>query len=73
MGRVLGQGRSGLLGWKGKWVCTWSKNWHETFGENGFADGSSNTAQDTPLFFRKGCGNGGQVKCEHVSKQRFIL
>lgn len=29
----------------------WCKNWHEALGENRFADGNSNTAQDTPFFW----------------------
>lgn len=50
----------------------WSKNWHKAFGENRFAGGNLHTVQDTH-FGGKGCGNRGQVKCQHVSKQSLIL
>lgn len=49
----------------------WSKNWHEAFGGNRFADSNSNAVQDKLLFLGKVVET--VVKCQHVSKGRLIL
>lgn len=49
----------------------WSKNWHEAFGGNRFADSNSNAVQDKLLFLGKVVET--VVKYRHVSKGRLIL